>query len=700
MQQTLEFDDKSKKIHFDKHIGNEMNKGKSDAKDVDKNEISSSYQGNESDEIAELEKAVRYHNKKYFIDNDPQISDEEFDQLVEKLRKLKPDSPALYEIVGEIGDVTHPEPMLSIDKKYTYEDIKEWVKDIDDETYIVEPKYDGMAARYQNGTLATRGNGIKGEDISARLDKLNIIGHLPADPNQWTYGEVIIPLSYFDKHLSETYKNPRNAVVGIVKSKVVKSAGIKALLDGGVHFVVYDQSNSKRVSKGDLLDQNKWEEILEETIRVDYPLDGVVIKASDPKIRQKSGTTQHHNKWQIAYKMPAERKWTKVTNIKHQVGRTGRITSVAVVDPVELSGATVTNITLHNYDYAKSSGIKIGSKVEVTRSGEVIPFITAVDNRSFNENTSQANSKLNEKSNSESTTEKTNDSSYTTTSTTTSTTQPKPSSTKSNITNSTFSSHPAQNENIFPTKCPICDTKLVESGKYLECPNKKCPARLAQFYEYFFKTLQVEELGAKTIERFINEFKITQIIDFYNLKPDQIAPLDGYGQKSAQKIVTNIQNTLNKEITEYQLLQALGIKDIGPAASKWILNHYDFNELNQLKTEDLLQIKGLGEKKAQNFINQIKEKWQIIEQLNKKGLKFKKENKKDTLKGKTFAITGSFDNYSREEIISLIEQNSGEYKSSITKNIDYLITGTNPGSKITKVPPQKQINIETFVGMI
>lgn len=649
MQQTLGFDEKSKNKNYDENSENTSEKGK-----LDTNGQSSSREVNESDQITELEKAVRYHNKKYFIDNDPQISDEEFDHLFEKLRKLKPDSPALYEIVGEIGDVTHPEPMLSIDKKYTYEDIKEWVKDINDDTYIVEPKYDGMAARYQNGTLATRGNGIKGEDISARLDKLNVIGHLPTDPKQWIYGEVIIPLSYFDKHLSETYKNPRNAVVGIIKSKAVKPAGIKALLDGGVHFVIYDQSKSKRVSKGDLLDQNKWEEILEEIIRVDYPLDGIVIKASDPKIRQQSGTTQHHNKWQIAYKMPAERKWTKVTKIKHQVGRTGRITSVAVVDPVELSGATVTNITLHNYDYAKSSGIKIGSKVEVTRSGEVIPFITAVDNNSHNKGNSSKNS----------------------------------SSTKK------------YSENIFPTKCPICDTKLVESGKYLECPNKKCPARLAQFYEYFFKTLQVEELGAKTIERFINEFKITKIIDFYNLKPEQIAPLDGYGQKSAQKIVANIQNTLNKEITEYQLLQALGIKDIGPAGSKWILNHYDFNELNQLKTDDLLQIKGLGEKKAQNFIDQIKEKWQIIDQLNKKGLKFKKENKKDTLKGKTFAITGSFDNYSREEIISLIEQNSGEYKSSITKNIDYLITGTNPGSKITKVPTQKQINIETFLEMI
>ncbi|OGC51146.1 hypothetical protein A2982_03090 [candidate division WWE3 bacterium RIFCSPLOWO2_01_FULL_39_13] len=568
-----------------------------------------------------LEKLVHYHNIKYFIDNEPVISDEQFDELYEMLRRVKPDTPALFEIVGDIGEIRHPVPMLSIDKRYRYADVERWLNDTNDEKYIVEPKYDGMAARYQKGTLATRGNGIYGEDISARFSSLYVVGNLPKD-NSSTYGEVIIPISYFEEKLKVEYKNPRNAVVGIMKSKTVTLAGIQALLDKGVHFVLHDQAKVIEAQKRELLNEDTWESILEEMFRVDYPLDGIVIKATSQELRSKLGATQHHDRWQIAYKTPAERKWSVIQEIKDQVGRTGRVTSVAVIDPVNLSGATVTNVTLHNVKFVKSSKIGIGSKVEVMRSGEVIPFITKVI--------------------------------------------------------------PAESPHIIRMDCPVCGGKLVENGKYLECINSSCPARLSQSIEYFFKVLGAEELGLKTIERFINEFKLNYVVDFYDLKKDKIAELDGFGNKSANNIMTNISRTLEDSITPSQLLQALGVKNIGPAASRWIINKYGFDNLPYLKKEDLEDVSGIGPIKAGHFIKEVKEKWPIVLDLQKRGLKFKKDNISNKLEGLSFCITGSQGKYSRDELIQLIIENGGEYKSSVTKDLDYLIAGTNPGSKLEK----------------
>lgn len=572
-------------------------------------------------QIEALEKAIQYHNKKYFIDNAIEISDEEFDQITETLKKLKPDSPALYELVGEIGEVQHPTPMLSLDKKYTYEDIKKWVKDIGDDKYVIEPKYDGMAARYQAGTLATRGNGYVGEDISDRLKYLNVKGELPAGGSS-VYGEIIIPNSYFAENLDGPYKNPRNAAVGIVKSKSIKPEGIKALRDGGVHFVLHDQGQKTIATKEDLLNEEQWETILEEMFQNDYPLDGIVLKATDDEIKRKLSATQHHEKWQVAYKSPAERKWSVVREINDQVGRTGRITSVAIIDPIQLSGATVTNVTLHNYDYIKTSKIGLGSKVEVCRSGEVIPFITKVI--------------------------------------------------------------PAKTPHKLRTTCPVCETPLVEMGKYTECPNKNCPARKSQSFEYFFKVLGAEELGLKTIERFINEFKVDSIDDFYKLTPDQIAKLDGFGDKSGEKITANIRTTLNETIKPEQLIQALGIKETGPATSRWIVNHFGFDNLAKLTPEDLADVKGVGEVKAKHFVEDLQAKWPIVEKLQKLGLKFKKEEKTNKLDGKTFAITGKKVKYSRDELVEIINKNGGEYKSSITKDLDYLIAGDDAGSKLEK----------------
>ncbi len=571
--------------------------------------------------IQTLEKEIKLHNKLYFINNNPQISDQEFDQLVEGLRKLDPSNPTLFELVGEIGDVTHEKPMLSIEKRYSYEEIQKWLISTGDKKYIIEPKYDGMAAKYQNGVLSTRGNGLVGEDISKRLKDLNIIGKLPKK-SEAVLGEIIIPLSYFNKNLAKEYKNPRNAVVGIIKSKKVSESGIKALMDKGVHFIIYDEANSKTVSIDSLLDKDEWEGILEETLQVDYPLDGVVIKVADNKIRDKFEATEHHEKWQVAYKLPAERKWSKVLDIKSQVGRTGRITNVAVITPIDLSGATIKNVTLHNIDFVEKTKIGIGSDVEVCRSGEVIPFITNV---------------------------KASDSPF-----------------------------------LIPNVCPICKSKITRNGKYLECINQKCPARKSQEIEHFFKALNVQELGLKTIEKFMDVFEITSPIDFYNLKVEQIAPLDGFGDKSASNIVSGIQKTLDKTITEFELLEALGVKDIGRASSKWIIKKYGIEKLNLLTKEDLQDIKGIGPNKAESFIQDIKEKWQIAESLFRKGLSFKKELTSAKLAGLTFCITGKKQKYSREELIEIIEQGGGEYAAALTKNTNYLIAGENAGSKLEK----------------
>lgn len=575
-----------------------------------------------------LEKLIKYHNRKYFIDNSAEIADEDFDKLTEMLRKIDPNSPALYELIGDIGTVQHPTPMLSLEKKYTHEDIIKWIENIGDTHYIVEPKYDGMAARYQNGILATRGDGFLGEDISHRINELNIKGTLPKDPSTSVYGEIIVPLSYFNQNLKGPYKNPRGAAVGIVKAKEIKPEGVKALLEGGVHLVLHDQSKHLKVSAQDLINKDKWESILEEMFHSDYPLDGIVIKATSPEIKSSLSATAHHEKWQVAYKSPAERKITIVKEIKDQVGRTGRITSVAVVEPVELSGATVQNVTLHNYQYIKDSGINIGSEVEICRSGEVIPFITRVLSKG-----------------------------------------------KYKSSNLSYK---------IPVKCPVCKSILKESNKYLECINPDCPAKLSQSIEYFFKTLGVEELGLKTIEKFINEFKLNGVIDFYHLDKEKIATLEGFGEKSANKITNNIKTTLNETITPEELLSALGIKEIGYSTSTWIINHFGFEKLPTLTIQDLEEVKGLGKVKAEYFVTNLKEKWPIVLALQKMGLKFKKQKSTDKLKGLAFAITGKKETYSRDELAAMIKENGGEYKSSITKDLNYLIAGEDAGSKLEK----------------
>ena len=581
----------------------------------------------------ELEKLIKYHNRKYFIDNDPEISDEEFDQLTEELKKLDPFSPVLYELVGDIGTVQHETPMLSLEKKYTHAEIVKWIESINDKEYLVEPKYDGMAARYQNGVLATRGDGFYGENISHRINELNIKGELPKDPKAIVHGEIIVPLTYFNQNLKGAYKNTRGAAVGIVKAKEIKPEGVKALLEGGVHLVLHDQAKKLLVTAEDLIKEEKWEAVLEEMFHSDYPLDGIVIKATSPDIKNKLQATAHHEKWQVAYKAPAERKITTVKEIKDQVGRTGRITSVAVVEPVELSGATVQNVTLHNYQYIQDSGINIGSEVEICRSGEVIPFITRV----FNANT--------------------------------------PHGTKKGAKHTTYS---------IPTNCPICKTALLQLSKYLECPNPNCPAKLSQSIEYFFKTLGAEELGLKTIEKFINEFKLKSIIDFYTLDKEKISTLEGFGEKSATKITTNIAQTLNETITPEELLSALGIKEIGYSTSTWIINHFGFDKLPSLTLEDLKEVKGLGPTKSEYFVKNLKEKWPLVEQLKKMGLKFKQKKSTDKFKGLSFAVTGKKEKYSRDELIQMITENGGEYKASITKDLSYLIAGEDAGSKLEK----------------
>lgn len=590
----------------------------------------------------QLENLISYHNKKYFIDNEPEITDPEFDLLTEKLKKLKPNSKVLFEIVGEIGDVIHPTPMLSIEKRYTHEDIIKWIDETGEEEYYVEPKYDGMAARYQDGILSTRGNGHLGENITQKFEYLKIIGTLPIKTAP-AFGEIIIPNDYFNDKLSKDYKNPRNAVVGIIKSKRPSDAGINALINRGIHFVLHDSAFKLKVCANDIKNPNSWEDLLEEIFRNQYPLDGIVIKVIDPKVRIRLGSTEHHEKWQVAYKVPAERQWTKVINIKDQVGRTGRITSVAIVKPIDLSGATITNITLHNAKFVEDSKIDIGSEVEVCRSGEVIPFITNIKNK-----------------------------------------------------------HESKPKYKIPTVCPICSTKLIKTDHYLDCPNKECVARKALSMEYFFKALRVENLGIKTIERFINDLGVKDIFDFYKLQENNIAKLDGFGKTSARNIVDSIKKTLNSNITESQLLQAIGIREIGPATSKWIINKYGINNMNQLTETDLSGIKGMGTVKSKIFMNEIKNSTDLINSLLKVGLKFKNPNKSKKLSGMSFCITGKKVRYSRDELIELIEANGGEYKSSVTGNLTYLIAGDEAGSKINKATDigVKVINESEFLEMI
>ncbi|MFX1253439.1 MAG: NAD-dependent DNA ligase LigA [Promethearchaeota archaeon] len=617
---------------------------------------------NRKERISELEEQIKYHNERYWIDNAPEISDEEYDLLKRELEELDPNNPVLLEIapidLSTMGTkVEHSVPMLSLEKAYSVEEVMKWAEKIKSELTI-SPKLDGLAIsiRYTEkgalGQCSTRGNGRVGEDITAAAMVIkDIPKHLPAADCPLTLrGEIYMRRSIFNEFVATTgATSPRNLAAGTVKQKE-----IRVIHERRLSFAAYDvfreaEENGWKteIDKNKFLTQQqvptvetklitqsaqKIEKIFRKyhTIRennsLDYDIDGIVIKVNDISEQQAMGETRHHPRYAIALKFASKAAQTMVRELEWSLGRTGKISPVAILEPVFLADANISRVTLHNLEIFEKLNVAPGDTVEITRSGDVIPKIERVVTRSGKEPFSR------------------------------------------------------------PSVCPSCKEPVFEEGPFLVCKNKHCKGSRLELLRYFLSTLEIKGIGDKWIEKLFEEDLIAEPADFFKLREEHLLKLPRMGEKSAKNFVTSIQE--KRIVPLEKFLQALGIPNLGPAAAEALVTYFkDLETIMSLIPEDLVDIEGFGEIIAQSVVEGLEERKPLIDNLLRY-IRFGKErvvvSTDNPLANKTWCFTGTLTYYSRKQAEDLIKRYGGRVSSTITKDLDILVIGEKPGSKYEK----------------
>ena len=648
--------------------------------------------------IAELTTALNRHNRLYYIESKPEISDYEFDQLLKELEELEEKYPQLAsdnsptkrvggDITKKFETVEHEYPMLSLSNTYSEEEIKDWVTRVkkltnEEPTYVCELKYDGVAIgiRYKNGELTqavTRGDGTKGEDITNNVRTIRTIPLKVGEdaPTEFEIrGEIFFPLENFIKLNErrqeageELYANPRNTASGTLKlqdSSIVAERGLDCYLYGVYGPDLNMTSHSQAVtsakkwgfktpdeSKKMIATCKSLEEVMDfisywdkERSNLSFEIDGVVIKVDNYSQQEELGFTAKSPRWAIAYKFKAEQVATKLEKVTYQVGRTGAVTPVANLTPVLLAGTTVKRASLHNQDQIEKLDLHIGDNVFVEKGGEIIPKIVGVDLDSR-------------------------------------TADQKP---------VTFISH-----------CPECDTALVrrEGEAQHYCPNEAgCPPQIKGKIEHFIsrKAMDIDGLGPETIDLMYQQNLIDDYADLYDLTYSQIVELERMADKSARNAIESIENSL--EAPFERVLYALGIRFVGETVAKKLARHFqNIDALMNASFDQLIAVDEIGEKIAisvQLFFQEEKHQ-KIIDRLKKVGLNFeieKQEDASDKLNGLSFVISGVFEQVSRNELKDLIEKNGGKNTGSISSKTNYLVAGENMGP--AKLEKAKKLGVE------
>jgi DNA ligase (NAD+) len=633
-------------------------------------------------EIEKLREEINYHNYKYYVENNPVISDYEYDQLLKKLEQLEsehpdlitPDSPT--QRVGEeplegFKTVEHKVPMLSLANTYTYDELREFdervKKNVGDIEYVIEPKVDGagFAILYENGVLirgATRGDGVKGDDITQNLKTIRSIPlrlRSNALKNVEVRGEVYMSIDGFKKYNTEQAKkggvifaNPRNAAAGSLRqldSRIVAGRP----LDVFIYVISYSdkdlvthekalaalkeagfRTNSLTKKVANIEKAIEYcKELEKKREKLDYEIDGAVIKVNSLAKQKDLGATSKNPRWAISYKFAAKQSTTRLNDIVVQVGRTGALTPVAILEPVEVGGVTVSRATLHNFDELKRKDIRIGDLVLVERSGDVIPQVV----KSITEKRTGT-----------------------------------------------------EKRKIIPKKCPVCGTKVVreEDEVAIRCPNSYCSARLKERVEYYASgsAMDIDHLGGSTTDKLIEGGLIDDIADLYFLKKEDILKLEGFKEKSTQNLLDSIENSKKQDLS--RLIYGLGIRHVGKYAAQLIASKYNsIDELAKASEEELKEIDGLGDKSAEAIATffATDENIKLIERLKGIGVKTKEIRKGDLpLQGKKFVFTGGLTTLTRPDASDLVKHKGGIVASSVNKDIDYVVVGDKPGSKYDK----------------
>jgi DNA ligase (NAD+) len=651
-------------------------------------------------EIEKLRAEIRYHEHRYYVLDNPEISDAEYDRLMRRLQELEaqhpelvtPDSPT--QRVGgapaeEFAKVRHSAPMLSLDNTYSVDELRDFDRRVRElsgrETveYVAELKLDGlsMALTYEGGVLrhgVTRGDGTTGEDVTTNVrtirsvplrtdtEKLKQLG-LPADFE--VRGEVIMPLQSFERTNAEReaageprFANPRNAAAGSMRQldpRLTASRKLDmyfyALLAGGrVPFAEHARTLEALRALGFKVNPN-WklcrslDDLLayidtwsERRDSLDYEIDGIVVKVNDTRLWEELGSTAKSPRWAVAFKYPARQATTRVLGIRAQVGRTGTLTPVADLEPVDVGGVTVSHATLHNMDEVERLGVRIGDTVLIQRAGEVIPQVVKVVK-------------------------------------------------------------PAEDGRRFqmPERCPVCKGEVhrTEGEVAYRCVNAACPARLKESLLHFAgrRAMNIDGLGEKIVDQLVDKGMVRDVADLYKLSHAQLAGLDRMADKSAQNLIDEIEKS--KKVDLARLIFALGIRFVGERTGQLLANHFgSLDKLAEATDEELLQVEEVGPRVSEAIREFFGEKRnrEVIEKLRKAGLQFEQKKIRQpggALAGKQFVLTGTLPTLSREEATRLIENAGGRVTGSVSRKTDYVVVGADAGSKLEKA---KSLGIQTL----
>ena len=652
---------------------------------------------NEQDRILNLRKELHEHNRRYYVLNQPIISDQQFDFMMHELQELEARHPELADpnsptqrvgsdLNQQFKQVAHKFPMLSLANTYNAEDVREWynqvTKGLDGQPFEVccEMKYDGLSISltYEHGKLiraVTRGDGVQGDDVTNNVRTINSIPlQLSGDNYMDSFeirGEILLPWDNFQRLNAEReeagempFANPRNAASGTLKSqssRVVAERGLDAYLyyiigedlpcDGHYENLEMARQWGFKISNG-MKKVNSLQGILDfieywDTKRKDLPVatDGIVLKVNSLRQQRLLGSTAKSPRWAIAYKYKAERACTPLLEVTYQVGRTGSITPVANMEPVQLAGTTVRRATLNNEDFIRSFDLHLGDYVYVEKGGEIIPKIVGVD-------TSRRNA----------------------------------------------DAKPVQ----FITHCPECGAELVryegEAAHY--CPNdSQCPPQIKGRIEHFIarKAMNIMTLGPETVDDYFQRGLIHNIADLYDLTAQQIDP-SGSRRKSALNVIKAIEDST--KVPFERVVFALGIRFVGVTTAKLLARHFhDIDSLMNASLEQLLEVEGVGQVIAESIIRYFHDETNlsILQRLRDKGLQMRLAeeeiaNASDILKGKSVVISGVFSHHSRDEYKAIIEQHGGKNVGSISSKTSFILAGDNMGP--SKLQKAKSLGIE------
>jgi DNA ligase (NAD+) len=662
-------------------------------------------------EVEELREKLRHHEYRYHVLDDPEISDAAYDRLMEKLKELEaaypeivtPDSPTSR--VGAppregFQTVRHTRPMLSLDNAFSFEALRDFDRRVregigrESIEYIAEHKFDGLsiALWYVEGVLVhgiTRGDGTTGEDVTPnvrtirsiplRIDK-ELLRKAKVPASFEVRGEVMMTRKAFEalnraqeQNGGKVFANARNAAAGAVRM-LDSSITAQRRLDFFAYYLMTEgravfPKHSESLQTLQALRfraSSDWKlcDGIEEVIsyceawdtkreRLAYEIDGVVVKVNSVGIQNELGFTSKSPRWAIAYKYPARQETTVVSDIKVQVGRTGTLTPVAFLQPVLIGGVTVSRSTLHNMDEIERLGVQIGDTVLVERAGEVIPHVLKVVKEGKNRKPFRV-----------------------------------------------------------PKECPVCHSKIhkVEGEVAYRCLNTACPAKRRESLIHFASrhAMNIDGLGEKIVDQLVDKEIVENIADLYALKIDDLSELERMGEKSAQNLLDEIEASRKNSLP--RLIYALGIPFVGERTAQLLANRFSsVEELASAKEEELYEVEEVGPKVASGILEFFLEpaNRQLIKKLEKAGVRptaEKRTVKSNKLVGKSFVFTGGLANRTREEAGEIVQQHGGKVVNSVSKKTDYVVVGTDPGSKYEKakelaVPTLSESEFEKLLGL-